>query len=348
MRLSPCFIGLCLSVSTVPTGHAQEARSRPVGYLTQTIPAGLTRSFSVPFDGDVSSLPSSVGNFTAIGTNYLENSSAAWTPGAFSTPEAPYFVRITSGPNAGRSLRIVTPANTATRIYVAEDNLDLSSLALTAGTRFEIIPADTLATFFGTGNEVVVQGAATPLEADIIQVWGGAAWLNFYYNTTWNRWARDTDVISDPSRNALLLRPDRGLMITRRGSTPLELLVAGRVLNTPQRAFHARTDNALTFLATMQAADVTLGQLSLQSSTRSLNWRSASDPANADLLLVWSGATWFSFYFNDSAGHWQRIGDPTDRDGFLVQAGTPVFVQRKGTGVSIDDKTITFPAPGTN
>ncbi len=331
-----------------PLASAQEARSRPVGYLTQTIPSGQTRSFSIPFDADVSSQSSSVGKLTAVGPNFLENSAATWTPGAFSTAEAPYFVRLTSGPHTGRTFRIVTPANTATRLHIADDGLGLDSLALatgTDGTRFEILPADTLATFFGTGANVVVHGAADPLQADIVQVWGGAAWLNFYYNTTWNRWARDTDVVGDPSRNAFLLRPDRGLMITRRAPTALELVVTGRVLDTPQRAFHSRTDNALTFLATMQARDVTLGELALQSPSRSLNWRGATDSADADLLLVWSGATWFSFYYHTGNARWERVGDPgNNRDTYLLKAGTPVFVQRKGTGASPDDKTLTFPS----
>jgi hypothetical protein len=349
-------LSLLLSV-LCPPASAEEVRSRPVGYLVQTIPAGQTRSFSVPFDAATTSLPSATGTLTAVGTNYLENFAATWTPGAFSTADAPYFIRLTSGAHAGRSFRIVTPANTATRLSIADDGLGLTSLALDVssssnpGTRFEIIPGDTLATFFGTTtptDTLVVHGAGDPLTADLVQVWGGAAWLNFYYNTVWQRWARDTDTITDPSRNSFLLRSDRGLMLTRRAATPLELAVLGRVLNTPQRAFHARADNALTFLATMQAAPTTLGALALQSSSRTSGWRSAADPADADILLVWSGTTWFSFFHNSTAGHWQRVGDPTpDRDSFEIAPGTPVFVRRHGSGATAADKTINFPAPGT-
>jgi hypothetical protein len=345
MRLLAFTLTLVLTLTL--TASAQEARSRPVGYLSVTVPPGATRSFSIPFDADVSSLPSTVGKLTAVGANFVENEDATWTPGAFTSPEAPYFVRLTSGPHTGRTFRIIAPANSATRLTIADDGLGLESLALdtgATGTRFEILPGDTLATFFGTGANVVLHGAAQPLDADLVQVWGGAAWLNFYYNTTWNRWARDTDTISDPSRNHFLLRPDRGLMLTRRGPTSLELLVAGRVLNTPQRAFHARTDNALTFLATMQARSVTLGELALQSPTRALNWRGATDPAQADLLLVWSGATWFSFYYHTGNARWERVGDPQGRDDYVIPAGTPVFIQRRGTGVSAADKTIAFPS----
>jgi hypothetical protein len=291
---------------------------------------------------------------TAVGEGYFENSAANWTPGAFSSDQAPYFVRLTSGAHTGRVFRIIAPANTATRLYVSDDGVGLTTLGLAVGsdgTRFEIIPADTLASFFGTTtptNTLVPHGAADPLQADLIQVWGGAAWLNFYYNTTWQRWARDVDVQSSPSRNDFLLRPDRGIMIARRGATPLEIAVLGRVLNAPQRAFHARAENALTFLATMQTADVTLGALALQNGTRTQAWRGSANPADADLLLVWSGAAWFSFYFNSTSGHWQRVGDPDpNRDSFVIAAGTPVFVQRRAAGTSAEDKTINFPAPGT-
>ncbi len=346
---------LCLLFSVI-TAHAQTATSRPVGYLVQTIPAGQTRSFSVPFDADLSSQSGSVGRLTAVGPNTVENSAAAWTPGAFSSAAAPYFARLTTGAHTGRTFRVATTtANTATRLTLETDGLDLTALALDVGTAvgtgFEIVPGDTLASFFGTtasGDTLVVQGAGDPIAADLVQVWGGAAWLNFYYNTTWSRWARDTDAITDPSRNDFLLRSDRGLMFTRRGATPLTLAVIGRVLATPQRAVHARTENALTFLATMQAGDITLGTLALQNSDRTAGWRGSANPADADILLVWSGTTWNSFFYNSTAGHWQRVGDSTpNRDSFVIDAGTPVFVQRRTAGTSTADQTISFPPPGT-
>ena len=121
----------------------------------------------------------------------------------------------------------------------------------------------------------------------------------------------------------------------------------GRVLATPQKAFHVRTENALTFLATMQTGDVTLGALALQNSTRTVAWRGAADATDADTLLVWNGAGWFSFFYNSAVGHWQRVGDHADRAGYVIKAGTPVFVQRRSAGATADEKTVNFPAPGT-
>lgn len=342
-----------LAVVLAPFSFAQDGYTRPVGFLVLTVPAGQTRSFSIPFDADLSSLPATTGRLTAVGANYVENSAANWPAGAFSAPASPYILRLTSGANSGRSFRIVAPANTATRLYVADDGLGLASLALAtgaAGTRYEILPGDTLGTFFGTGTEddpLVLQGAEDPTLADIVQVWGGAAWLNFYFNTAWQRWARDTDLVGDTSRNAFLLRADRGFMITRRGATALEFTVTGRVLGSPQRAFHSRQQNALTFLAPMQVSDTTLGDLAMQSTERSVDWRGAADWNDADLLIVWSGATWFSFFYNTTAQQWQRVGDPADRNGYVIRAGMPVFVQRRAAGTSADAKTLNFPAPGS-
>lgn len=318
----------------------------------QTIPAGQTRSFSVPLDAPASSLGDSVGLITDVGENWLENAAADWVPGVFSSPEYPYFLRLTSGAQSGRLFRIINPANTATRIYVADDGVDLLTLAIETGENgagYEIIPADTLATLFGTAGEgnLMLQGGETALEADLVQVWGGASWINFYFNTARDRWARDLDSAASPSRDHFLLRPDRGVMITRRGGSDLNIPTIGRVLISPPRAVHSRTENALTFLATMQAMDTTLGELALQTESRTHAWKSAADPTEADLLVVWAGASWFSFYFNSESGHWQRSDETdTNRDGFVIKAGTPIFVQRRDAGETAADKTIQFPSIG--
>ncbi len=237
---------------------------------------------------------------------------------------------------AGRLFLVSSTANTATRLYLETDGFDLTALKIetgVAGATFEILPADTLATFFGantTADPLVVQGGADAKVSDLVQLWSGSGWKRYYFNTLWNRWALDSDSDVDAARNNTLLRPDRGIMITRRADTPLVLAVVGRVLVTPHRAVQLAGENAQSLMATMQPNDVTLAQLALQQSDRSAAWRSASDPAQADIISVWSGATWLSFFFNSGVGHWQRVGDPTtDRDAFVVRAGVPVFVQRR-------------------
>ncbi len=347
------FAALGLGVAVVHSLSGQEVKSQAVGFLTLTVPPGQTRALSVPFVSDPSSQVNSVGRITAVGSNYLEVASAKWVPGAFSVPGAPYFVRLTSGVQAGRLFQILTATpNTETRLYISDDGLGLATLGIEtgdAGAAYEILPGDTLASLLGsTAAEVVLQGGPDPLSSDLLLVWGGASWFNFYFNTTWGRWARDTDTPTSPTRNNFVLRPDRGVMVTRRASTQLDVAIMGRVMATPQRAFHSRTANTLTFLATMQASDTTLGALGLQSGTRTTGWRGSANSDEADIVLVWSGASWFSFYFNSTTGHWQRVGDTNpNRDAFVIRAGTPVFVQRRASGATAEDKTVNFPAPGS-
>lgn len=346
--LAALLLGASLSSSPV---WSQEVKSRPVGFLTQVIPAGQTTSFSIPFEPDVSSRSDAIGRVSAVGPTYIESSAAAWGIGAFSSAASPYAVRLTSGVAAGRLFLVSSTANTATRLYLETDGFDLTALQIetgSAGATFEILPADTLATFFGdnsTANPLVVQGGADAKVADLVQLWSGSGWKRYYFNTLWNRWALDSDSEVDAARNSALLRPDRGIMISRRADTPLVIAVVGRVLATPHRAVQLAGENAQSLMATMQPSDVTLAQLALQQSDRSNAWRSASDPAQADIISVWSGATWLSFFYNNAVGHWQRVGDPTsDRDNFVVRAGVPVFVQRRAAPAVAADRTIVFPA----
>ena len=43
---------------------------------------------------------------------------------------------------------------------------------------------------------------------------------------------------------------------------------------------------------------------------------------------------------------WSQM-NTTPGDGYTITAGTPVFVQRRGTGASAADKTLAFPTPGS-
>lgn len=327
-----------LLVAALLTAAASPAQDRPPGaapVVRQTVPPGQARAFSLPLATEPSSLADSVGRLTAVGPAYLENAAARWVPGAFASVEAPYLVRITSGRHAGRVFPIIPPANSATRLHVATDGLDLTTLGLETGAGaagYAIIPGDTLATFFGPAgaeDSPVLHGAPEAAAADIVQVWDGAAWLNFYYHTIWRRWARDTDTEGDPARNHFLLRPDRGLLLVRRGATPLHLAVPGPGATAAPRSPLPRAEQSRAFLATGRNTDLTLGELALQNDARFADWRGAADPREADLVQVWGGAAWFTFFYHPAAGHWQRIGDPANRDGYVIKAGAPVLIQRR-------------------
>jgi len=319
---------LVVGLLSASMGHAlTTAYSPPVGGMTWLVPTGQTRSFSLPLLHAPVGAGAVVGKITAVGSNYFENSSAGWTASAFSTSSNPYYVRITSGSAEGRVMLVSTTANTTTRVYVNNDGTDLTT-AVSVNDTYELVLADTLGSFFGSTS---LQGGASASVADNVLVWGGASWLTFYYNNTRNRWERNSDTAASPTRDTYVLRPDRGLMITRRAATDLKMFVSGRVPDSAAKYYNMRP--GITFLSNGLPADVTLGSLALQ--TNAPGWVSGtsgpSSTTSADLIQVWGGASWLIFYYDSVNGRWQRNSDtaasPT-RNTYVIPAGRPIMIRR--------------------
>lgn len=329
-----------LATSLLPVLNA--AYSPPVGGITLTVPVGQTRSFALPVLHGAVGAGKMLGRIEAVGSNFIDDSTAGWTSGVFSTTATPYYVRIKTGTSAGRVLLV--SANTTTRITVNNDGTDLTQCGIATGASgdvYEIVLADTLFNLFGS---TALQGGADATSADTVQTWTGASWLVFYYNTTRSRWERNTDTAVSPSRDTFLLRPDRAIMITRRGLTDLTLRFTGRVPDVAARYFNTRP--GVTFLSTGLPVDTTLGTLALQ--TRAPGWQAGTAPATAssdsDLVQVWTGASWTIFYYDSGFGHWQRnIDNGTNRDTFVIPAGRPVMIRRLSAGATAADAVISFP-----
>jgi hypothetical protein len=329
-------------------GAADTAYSPPVGGMTYTVPAGQTRSMALPLVHESTAAGAVLGRISGIGSNYLEDSGANWVAEELSSTANPYYLRIKTGAAAGRVMMVSTTANTASRVYLNNDGTDLTLAGISTGANgdvYELVLADTLLDLFGTST---LQGGADATVADNVQVWGGAAWLIFYYNTTRNRWERNTDTGASPSRDNFVLRPDRGILIARRAATDLTLRINGRVPTTAPRHFHARP--GVSFLSNGLPVDITLGALGLQ--TRAAGWQAGAVPAtavnDADLIQVWGGAAWLIFYYDSVNARWQRNTDtgasPT-RDTFNIPAGRPIMIRRLSAGASAQDGVITLPMP---
>lgn len=321
---------------------ADIAYAPPVGGMTIVVPSGQTRSVSLPLIHQSVAVGATLGRISSVGSNYIEDSAAGWVAGELSSATNPYYLRIRTGAAAGRIFMVTTAANTSTRVNLTNDGTDLTTLGIVTGASgdiYELVMADTLSDLFGG----VLQGGGNAESADNVQVWTGASWLTFYYNTTRNRWERDVDTAGSPSRDNFVLRPDRGIFIQRRTSTELKLRIAGWVPVVAPR--HINTRPGVTFMSTGVPADLTLGQLAMQ--TNSSGWRGGasylSALSDADLIQVWSGASWLSFYYDTGNARWQRAEEAAqaNRDGFVVPAGRPVMIRRLDAGVN----TVALPMP---
>jgi uncharacterized protein (TIGR02597 family) len=294
----------------------------PVGYLKVEAPTGATTSFGVPLD-DTSPPATGIraGKIESFTANTIGNANGGWT-GNLGAPTAPWLVRITSGPSAGKTLEIT--ANTATTLTVG--GADLTTLGLTAGTdTFELVPMDTLWSLFGN----TLQGGVSAALADNVHVRSGTSWLAYFYDTNLGYWRRTIGPATNS--NNVLIRPQSGVQLLRRGPT-LTLTFAGRVLATPFRA--PIVNGSTTVIHAGFPTDTTLGDLAVQ--TLLAGWRSGSNPSTTDTLALYNGSTWVNYVHNGT--NWQPFAGPaSNSDGVAIPAGALMNIQRLGLPAGTTD-----------
>lgn len=333
-------VGLLIA-GGVGLAAADVAYSPPLGGMTISVPAGQTRAFSMPLLHFPSGAGAVVDRVAGVGATHLDIAAANWTPAAFSQATNPYYLRLTSGASAGRTLMVSSTANTPSRLFVSSDGVDLNlGAGPAAGDGYELVLADTLSSLFGTST---LQAGPDANAADNVLIWANTVWVNYYYNNVNNRWQRSTDTVASPSRDNFVLRPDRGFMITRRANSTLNMYVTGRVPAAAGRPVHSRPGTS--FLSLAVPTDITIGDLALH--TRLAGWKTAADAAAssaADRLQVWSNTTWTIYYLNNS-GSWQRstdIATSPSRNGVIIPAGRPIMISRVEAG-SGADTLVSFP-----
>jgi len=309
-------------------GHAlTTAYSPPVGGMTVVVPAGQTRTFAIPLLHSHAGSGALLGKITGVGTNYVDVTGANWTAGALSQASNPYYLRFRTGAMAGRAFLVSTTANTDTRVFLTTDSVDLVVSGVVAGDAYELVLADTLGSLFGS---TALQGGSDATVADNVLVWANTAWVRYYYNTARFRWERSTDTAASAPRDNFVLRPDRGLMVTRRAATDWKFYVTGRVPEVGGLFPHSRP--GVTFISTGLPTDITLGDLGIN--TRAPGWitaTSSSGSSTADLIQVWSNTAWTNYYYDSGRSSWQRTTDTaasTSRNGVVLPAGRPIMIRR--------------------
>lgn len=336
---------LTASVFAVDVAYAP-----PLGGMTVNVPTGQTRAVSLPLIHAAVGAGAVLGRVGGVGANFLDVPSANWAPGGFSDVANPHYLRFRGGALAGRLMVVNSTANTDSRIFVNNDGTDLTQAGIASGPNgdaYELVLADTLNSLFG---RTTLHGGVNAVSADNVQVWGGASWLVFYFNTTRERWELNTDTAATPKRDNFILRPDRGVMIVRRGSSDLTLRLTGRVPEVAPRHVHSRPGNS--FLSDGLPVDITLSALGLRVNTT--GWQdsatAAAAPSSADLIQVWGGASWLVFYFDSVKGRWHLNADgpaSPSRDNFVILAGRPIMVRRMTAGANVNENVIPMPMPYT-
>jgi hypothetical protein len=223
-------------------------------------------------------------------------------------------------------------------LTVKNNSVTLSTLGIVTGTdKFEILPVDTFGTLLGTSLPVQgtpaaggkLAGAATMAQADTVSIWNGTLWLTFWFNTTLNHWVQgDTGNTTD--RNNYVIRPDAGILVTRKGDA-VTLTLVGR---TPASSLRARYLNSGVSFVGLFPITTTLAGLQLQNLP---GWVGVADSDGTtstaiDRVSVWNGTQWLTFYYDTSTSIWRRTTDGSDRSTYTVQTpDRPIMIQKAGT-----------------
>ncbi len=342
MKLTLLTLALTGALALPPL--AAQTPTIPVGYVSVTIDAGTGVSrrivpISLPLYGAAAANGQMTGQITALSASTLTNSNAGWSAGQLSQAASPYLIKLTSGVAIGRTFLISTTIeNSDTTLTVSADDLvpgPLNSFGIAIGDTYEIIPCDTLGSFFGPAEAGGILGGTTAAAADQITLVTNGVSEAFYYNTTLNRWTKVA--VGNPDASNIPLRPDSGLQYSRLAPTPLVLTVAGRVSATPRQA--AVKASGTTLLAQGWPVGVSL----INSNIHQIpGWVSAPTAAAADKVktVINKGAT--IYWFDGTNWRRQALGSPISNN-VILPAGVAVSLEKAGS--SPGHQTLQQPLP---
>jgi uncharacterized protein (TIGR02597 family) len=316
-----------VSVSTVPCGF--ETLTVPATSATQTTTTYLTLPLL--------NAPVFSGGVTVLSTDTLTVAGSPWTAGEFTAAGSPYFVAITSGKQAGRFLLITRNTTNALAVAITDQStqstgLNATGFSVEPNDNFQIIPGDTLSSYFGentTASPLLLRGGTSATTADTVSIYEpvlGSS-LVYYFNTTSKTW---TSTTASGSQNNVIIYPEAVLGITRRpNGAQLNLEMTG---NVPQVS---------PLIKTIGGGKAVYGSTGLPIYTR-LNglafagWVQSNSVTTADTVGLWNPtlAAWQVYYQlpnqNGVAGQWRLSGNATtDQSGLAIQAGTGFQITKR-------------------
>ena len=313
----------------------------PEGYLTVTIPAGSVSSpsvttFSVPVYSAVLSsfVGEPVGQISAVTSNTISNAAGGWSAGALSQAATPYFIRITSGAAAGQTFQIsTTTANTASVLTVLNQQIDLTTLGIVSGNTYQIFPAETLATLFGTST----LSSTSSSTADVVEIFSGGVWSDYFYNSSSSIWQKGSMPVDQSN---VVLRPDAGITFYRRGSTPLQYILMGTVPSTNIQL--VVNTSGLSYVGNVFPVDQSLSVAAYNSLPGWVN--NTGNLSAASTITFLNGATYAPYNYLLSANQWRKGSLPVNQNSVVIPAGTPVQIQQPNTtvGVTIFSRTLPY------
>lgn len=331
LLLASCALFLLLSEALAGSA-ASEAHGAIVWKLTaaSTTEAGSSLTLKPVFRGLIREVSGSI----------VSVSGSPFIAGALAIPSSPHALRLTSGSQKGRLFRIQQNSVNSATLDATGLALDDAGLKVKAGDRIEILPLATLDSRFGqTSATVKIQAGANEQTADLVQIWNGSTWDNYFFSTgvTPARWVP----AANPSANAgdLVLSPDTALKIVRRG-VGKQLVLNGRV--PPVRTLFRAVEGSDTSLGAPYPVPIPVAELFLGGPAV---WGRSGSPASADKVRLAHNGSDLTL-FQDTAGVWRNVASSAvNLIGVGLQPAGMLWVQNVGAMSAAPWFTLNAPYP---
>jgi hypothetical protein len=326
-------LALCatLGLTCLASAQTTTVTTTPVGVVNVTLAAAGSGSVKITtFTPAILRIPVSstfIGKSRGIITSFtgtsITDTQAGWSAGSLSAAATPYFIKMRSGNAVGAMWQISTATdNTSTSATIISlHGLDPIKAGVTAGDSYELIPADTLDTFFA-GIETRIGGTSSST-ADTVRIYDGSAWHEYYLNTSVSpaQWREGTATFN---KNNTVLRPNSGIIYTRRGTTPIVLPLPGNVCDIAEK--YPVPALGVTFISGSYPVDRPLSTLNINSLSGFKAY--SGNLANADKVTFFNGTAWKTYNFNNTANQWREGTSSFNKNNDLVAAGSPIIIER--------------------
>ena len=333
---SPLFNSVCslAILATSGVSFAQTAATVPVGVMSYSFPA-TSQLTSTQISVPLMASPVFAGKTSAVAANSVTLASSAFQAGEFAATGSPHYLRITSGAQSGRMLLILSNTADTITVDVSDNssqatNLTQANFSVAVGDSAQIVPGDTLATFFGDnsqGNPLAFAGAASALSADTIGIYNRISLKNdiYFYNTNLGRWVLNGSTAN--VGNTVILHPHSSITITRRSGRPAtSIAVLGEVPAIPPLT-KTSGGGQVVYSSTRYPVDMTLGSLSFS------NWTQSNSALSADTVSIYNPTILKNdVYYKRLDNSWRKVGDAAnDQTATVIPAGSAIVLLKRAS-----------------
>jgi hypothetical protein len=301
-----------------PSFAQQTANTKPVGYRTELVKAGVFNLLSPNLDNPVGA----AGTIDVIAGTTLTDNEANFT--AAFTAGDPITLKIVEGTNAGVIQDVVS--FTATTITTAQDIANL----LAVGNRYQLRKTPTIASTFGAANEAgLLAGTAT--NADVIWLPDGAAGYNRYFRSTsltqGQGWRRVGGGTTESAQVPISIAD--AMFLERRGTTDLSIVFTGHVQTSATKTGVVTGFNPVSRVIPV---GVTLAESLLDTEL------TKGTATSADLIWNPDGNGGYDRYYSSTSAvagiGWRRVGT-NQVDQASVQLKSGYLIERKGAATNV-------------